>query len=85
MAINVKVLTTSKLLALSNSQTYKYPIADIDECKEGIACRCDGCTCKDTWGGFECGCHGDKLYIMEHDMCIGKNTGWNGWIYIFFH
>lgn len=45
---------------------------DIDECKERLACRCDGCTCKDTWGGYECKCRGNLLYIAEQDTCIGK-------------
>lgn len=47
---------------------------DINECKEGLACKCDGCTCKNTWGGFDCKCKGDKLYIMEQDMCIERST-----------
>lgn len=46
--------------------------ADIDECKERSACQCDGCSCKDTWGGYECKCKGDLLYIAERDACIGK-------------
>lgn len=50
----------------------KKKIPDIDECKEGIVCQCDGCSCKDTWGGYECKCKGNQLYIMEHDTCIGK-------------
>ncbi|KAL2484132.1 Vacuolar-sorting receptor 6 [Forsythia ovata] len=47
---------------------------DVDECKKGLACQCDGCSCKNTWGGFDCKCKGDKLYIMEHDMCIERNS-----------
>ncbi|PIN24282.1 putative protein, contains PA domain [Handroanthus impetiginosus] len=46
---------------------------DIDECKEGLACQCDGCSCKNTWGGFDCNCKGGKLYIKEHDTCIERN------------
>ncbi|XWS62320.1 hypothetical protein CRYUN_Cryun06bG0000900 [Craigia yunnanensis] len=45
---------------------------DINECKERSACRCDGCYCKNTWGGYECKCKGDLLYIREQDACIGK-------------
>lgn len=45
---------------------------DINECKERLACQCDGCSCKDTWGSYECKCKGDLLYIKEHDACIGK-------------
>ncbi|KAK4487975.1 hypothetical protein RD792_003714 [Penstemon davidsonii] len=43
---------------------------DVDECKERLACNCDGCSCKNTWGGFNCSCQGDKLYLMELDTCI---------------
>ncbi|KAL3654541.1 Vacuolar-sorting receptor 6 [Castilleja foliolosa] len=45
---------------------------DVDECKEGLGCQCDGCSCKNTWGGFECQCGGGKLYIKEHDTCIER-------------
>ncbi|CAH9076184.1 unnamed protein product [Cuscuta epithymum] len=43
---------------------------DINECKEGSVCQCEGCTCKNTWGGYDCQCKADKLYIMEHDTCF---------------
>ncbi|CAH9107124.1 unnamed protein product [Cuscuta europaea] len=45
---------------------------DINECKEGKACQCEGCTCKNTWGGYDCQCKADKLYIMEHDTCFDR-------------
>lgn len=44
---------------------------DIDECKEKQACQCNGCTCKNKWGGYDCKCSGNKLYMMEQDTCIG--------------
>ncbi|XP_019150634.1 PREDICTED: vacuolar-sorting receptor 6 isoform X2 [Ipomoea nil] len=47
---------------------------DVDECKEGTVCQCDGCKCKNTWGGYDCKCKGDKLYIMEHDTCIERQS-----------
>ncbi|KAL8508686.1 hypothetical protein ACS0TY_019076 [Phlomoides rotata] len=47
---------------------------DVDECKERMSCQCDGCTCKNTWGGFGCRCRGDELYIMEHDTCIERKS-----------
>ncbi|KAJ6812844.1 uncharacterized protein M6B38_145910 [Iris pallida] len=47
---------------------------DIDECKEKTACQCPDCSCKDTWGGYECTCSGDLLYIKEHDTCISKSA-----------
>lgn len=45
---------------------------DINECKEHVACHCDGCSCKNTWGGYDCKCKGERLYIKEQDTCIGK-------------
>ncbi|VFQ97470.1 unnamed protein product [Cuscuta campestris] len=47
---------------------------DVNECKEGTACKCDGCSCKNTWGGYDCKCKGDKLYIVEHDTCIERHS-----------
>ncbi|XP_047065856.1 vacuolar-sorting receptor 1-like [Lolium rigidum] len=47
---------------------------DIDECKEKKACQCPDCSCRDTWGGYECTCSGDLLYIKEHDTCISKTA-----------
>lgn len=47
---------------------------DVDECKERVSCQCDGCSCKNTWGGFECSCKGGQLYIMEHDACIERSS-----------
>lgn len=47
---------------------------DIDECKEKKACQCLECSCRDTWGGYECTCSQDLLYIKEHDTCISKTT-----------
>lgn len=52
---------------------------DIDECQEGLACQCEGCSCKNTWGGYGCKCKGNKLYIMEQDTCIERNTSKFGW------
>lgn len=55
---------------------------DIDECKEKIACQCSECSCKDTWGGYECECQGGLLYMKENDACISKkaSTSRVGWI-----
>lgn len=47
---------------------------DIDECKERKACHCPECNCRDTWGGYDCTCSGDLLYIREHDTCISKTA-----------
>ncbi|KAI3769998.1 hypothetical protein L6452_01116 [Arctium lappa] len=47
---------------------------DIDECKEKKACQCPECSCKNTWGSYECTCSGDRLYIRDHDTCISKTT-----------
>ncbi|GAB4829476.1 Vacuolar-sorting receptor 6 [Ancistrocladus abbreviatus] len=47
---------------------------DIDECKERTACQCDGCSCKNTWGGYDCKCGGNRLYIKEQDTCIERSA-----------
>ncbi|KAL6502463.1 Vacuolar-sorting receptor 3 [Orobanche hederae] len=47
---------------------------DIDECKEKKACQCPECSCKNTWGSYECTCSGDLLYIRDHDTCISKRA-----------
>ncbi|KAK6945989.1 PA domain [Dillenia turbinata] len=47
---------------------------DIDECKEKKACQCPECSCKNTWGSYECSCTGDLLYIRDHDTCISKRA-----------
>nr|KYP60200.1 Vacuolar-sorting receptor 7 [Cajanus cajan] len=46
---------------------------DIDECKERSACQCDGCSCKNTWGSYDCKCKGNLLYIKEQDVCIERS------------
>lgn len=46
--------------------------ADIDECKEKTRCQCPDCQCTNTWGGYDCQCSNDLLYIREHDVCISK-------------
>ncbi|CAM6098901.1 unnamed protein product [Calypogeia fissa] len=56
---------------------------DINECSEKLACQCAECTCKNNWGGYDCQCQGDLLYIKEHETCISKlssasKVGW--WI-----
>ncbi|GAA0158157.1 extracellular matrix structural protein [Lithospermum erythrorhizon] len=47
---------------------------DIDECKERKACQCPECSCKNTWGSYDCSCSGDLLYIRDHDTCISKKA-----------
>lgn len=48
---------------------------DVDECKEKKACQCSECTCRNTWGSYECDCKNDLLYMREHDTCISKSEG----------
>ncbi|XP_062215673.1 vacuolar-sorting receptor 1-like [Phragmites australis] len=58
---------------------------DIDECKEKLFCQCKGCSCKNTWGSYECSCGGDNmLYMREHDTCISKvaTTAAVGWSFL---
>ncbi|XP_026393462.1 vacuolar-sorting receptor 4-like [Papaver somniferum] len=47
---------------------------DIDECKEKTACQCPECSCKNTWGDYECTCSGGLLYMKDHDTCISKRS-----------
>ncbi|KAE8659438.1 Vacuolar-sorting receptor 6 [Hibiscus syriacus] len=56
---------------------------DINECKERSACRCDDCSCKNTWGSYECKCKGDLLYIRDQDACIERNGSRFGWFITF--
>ncbi|CAA6669866.1 unnamed protein product [Spirodela intermedia] len=56
---------------------------DIDECKDGIACQCDRCSCKNNWGGFDCTGTTSKfpLYLMVlFVFCVG-GTGVAGYIF----
>lgn len=53
---------------------------DIDECKERTACQCSDCSCKNKWGGYDCKCKGDLLYIASHDTCIARSSSRFGWV-----
>ncbi|XP_052151875.1 vacuolar-sorting receptor 7-like [Oryza glaberrima] len=54
---------------------------DVDECSEKLACSCPHCSCKNTWGSFDCSCHGNNLmYIKAEDTCIAKNMSAFGWL-----
>ncbi|CAL5434145.1 unnamed protein product [Camellia sinensis] len=57
-------------------ETYErpMPLLDVDECKEKKACQCSECSCKNTWGSYDCTCSGDLLYIRDHDTCISKRA-----------
>ncbi|XP_042433403.1 vacuolar-sorting receptor 6-like [Zingiber officinale] len=59
-----------------------YKCEDIDECKEKLACNCPECQCKNKWGGYDCKCKGDLVYIKGEDTCIAKsnNASKFGWI-----
>ncbi|KAI6704832.1 hypothetical protein NL676_007794 [Syzygium grande] len=52
---------------------------DVDECKERSACQCDGCSCKNIWGGYDCKCKGNHIYIAQHDSCTERNGSRLGW------
>jgi len=47
-------------------------IADVDECRDKLACSCPHCSCKNTWGGFDCRCNSGMIYINNEDTCIGE-------------
>lgn len=51
---------------------FHIPCTDVDECKDKTACQCPECSCKNTWGSYECSCSGDLLYIKDHDTCISQ-------------
>ncbi|KAG8066230.1 hypothetical protein GUJ93_ZPchr0004g40201 [Zizania palustris] len=53
---------------------------DVDECSEKVACSCPHCSCKNTWGAFDCKCKGNQMYIKAEDTCIAKNTSAFGWL-----
>ncbi|CAL9104261.1 unnamed protein product [Musa textilis] len=57
-----------------------YMCEDTDECKEKLACNCPECSCKNKWGGYDCKCKGNLLYIKGEDTCIAKNMSRSGWI-----
>lgn len=59
--------------ALSESKVFMQN-PDVDECKERLACQCDGCSCKNTWGGYQCKCSGNRVYMKDQDTCIGKHV-----------
>ncbi|KAG0592962.1 hypothetical protein KC19_1G293800 [Ceratodon purpureus] len=55
---------------------------DIDECRERSKCQCPECKCTNQWGGYDCECSNDLLYIHEHDTCISKKSQQSkiGWV-----
>ncbi|GAB2234311.1 hypothetical protein Droror1_Dr00003558 [Drosera rotundifolia] len=52
---------------------------EIDECKEDKVCQCSTCSCKNTWGSYECKCGGDRLYMKEQDTCIERSSSKFSW------
>lgn len=58
---------------------------DIDECKEKKACQCPQCSCKNTWGSYNCSCGGDLLYIKDHDACISELNAINISTHVHLH
>ncbi|XP_010914289.1 vacuolar-sorting receptor 6 [Elaeis guineensis] len=54
---------------------------DVNECKDKLACTCPDCSCTNTWGGYDCKCKGNLLYIKAEDTCIAKNTSRLGWFW----
>ncbi|KAL2612185.1 hypothetical protein R1flu_023877 [Riccia fluitans] len=49
-----------------------YRCEDIDECKSKTKCQCAECSCTDIWGGYDCQCSGDLVYLADHDACVRK-------------
>ncbi|XP_078161589.1 vacuolar-sorting receptor 6-like isoform X2 [Carex rostrata] len=59
-----------------------YKCEDIDECKEKLACTCPECSCKNKWGGYECKCKDNLLYIKGEDTCVARSVSRFGWLVI---
>ncbi|KAE8819790.1 vacuolar-sorting receptor 7-like [Hordeum vulgare] len=56
---------------------------DVDECSDKVACTCPACSCRNTWGGYHCGCGGgggNQVYVMAEDTCVGKSAAATGWL-----
>eukprot|EP01018_Ginkgo_biloba_P009083 Gb_38951 [translate_table: standard] len=64
--LSVKIKVPNVLVLQPNSSIY-WPLLNI------------GCTCKNRWGGYDCKCKGDLLYITEQDTCIGRNASTFSW------
>lgn len=56
-----------------------YTCQDIDECKEKLACQCDGCVCRNEWGGYSCECKKGLLYLSAEETCLDVNASGSGW------
>lgn len=59
---------------LKSGHKFYINVSDINECKEKLACNCPDCSCKNIWGGYDCKCKGNLLYIKAEDTCIGKDS-----------
>ncbi|KAJ3679267.1 hypothetical protein LUZ60_017278 [Juncus effusus] len=59
-----------------------YKCQDTDECKEKLACSCPECSCKNKWGGYDCKCKGNLLYIKGEDICVARSTSMTSWLVI---
>ncbi|RWW75414.1 hypothetical protein BHE74_00016574 [Ensete ventricosum] len=68
------VLLSFALNPLENECPARFNAIDVDECKEKLACNCPECSCKNTWGGYDCKCKGNLLYIKSQDACIGEDS-----------
>ncbi|KAG5378907.1 hypothetical protein IGI04_026749 [Brassica rapa subsp. trilocularis] len=56
-------------------------LTDINECKERKACQCPECSCKNTWGSYECSCSGFTSEIsvggrLAYNVIIGTCSRW---------
>ncbi|PQP97576.1 vacuolar-sorting receptor 7 isoform X1 [Prunus yedoensis var. nudiflora] len=45
--------------------------------------KCDGCSCKNTWGGYYCKCKGGQLYMKDQDTCIERHGSRFAWFLTF--
>nr|WIE96174.1 basic helix-loop-helix transcription factor [Loropetalum chinense var. rubrum] len=68
------VICCASMLGISKIDIILLKLCDINECKEKKACQCPECSCKNTWGSYDCTCSGDLLYMRDHDTCISKRA-----------
>ncbi|RLN30312.1 hypothetical protein C2845_PM05G20580 [Panicum miliaceum] len=47
---------------------------DVDECSEKLACSCPHCSCKNSWGGFDCKCGGGLMSRVKTLVLVSPSA-----------